>query len=561
MSQNDENAEKHLVVEWDRDAKEAVSSLQAISSAFSNYTVRALCVRHKDELVSLWVDYILSQGQDLTHEVAKYDQGIYEVIHANLKLKSIDDLITSIENGFSIGEPKKALLIHPNSDLDTSSNPIRWRRYNYQQHPHQNTLAEKYQGIHFYLPTEQIEVILTKSGVDRRTSTQTTQGQHFQSWSEFAYLTINRDDIDTGIKARVNIYAPFWTSIEQVRFRNNCLIVEWNCPEAIHECLDVVIRYHRSTPGPTEVKGTTHRSSASDEFRKTWETNVNIQEDVDISSLQISIRHRGLGFELARKDVKLVIIHFETAIGKGRIAFDPNEECLDLSSQDITMIDLSFVKHFPELKDLILTDNQIDSIDLTPLMECENLTYLDISENPLEDINLEPISSCHNLMLLYFRYCKLQTIILFPLENCSKLESIELVGNPLSVIDVSPLYSCHNLRFLTVSVRDVKLIAEEALIRDQDRYVPDGLVFYHEKYEIRPVKLKPTEQIISEDVKESFTKRYRNFILAFFFFFGSVSSNLLSDLISQAGSNALTIIFIMAGVLALCYGIKMESES
>ena len=131
-------------------------------------------------------------------------------------------------------------------------------------------------------------------------------------------------------------------------------------------------------------------------------------------------------------------------------------ETLDLTLNQLTVIDLSPLSSCTNLLQLTLANNKLTSIDLSPLSSCINLEelclgdYLSPPWNPTEynritSIDLSPLSSCTNLERLSFYANQISNIDISPLSPCTNLEELCLSYNWLANIDLSPLSFCTNL--------------------------------------------------------------------------------------------------------------------
>jgi len=132
--------------------------------------------------------------------------------------------------------------------------------------------------------------------------------------------------------------------------------------------------------------------------------------------------------------------------------FPANTKVIDLHERGVFDIDLSTMKDFPNLKQLVLGYNTFMYLDLSPLKDCPNLEEL------------------------YFDRCMLEEMDLAPLENCKKLRLITFRGNGLSKIDISGLSGCPKLEWLELPhnlITQITQMLESLIIDDVKIDEPD----------------------------------------------------------------------------------------
>jgi len=121
-------------------------------------------------------------------------------------------------------------------------------------------------------------------------------------------------------------------------------------------------------------------------------------------------------------------------------------EVLDVSGQGVYSV------AFPPtttIKRIDLSDNDIQVIDLQPLSGCTDLAELNLKGNRLGHIDLKPLSSCTKLKKLNLASNQLESIDFDPLRTHTELELLNIGVNPsLKGVDLTPLKSCRKLTIL-----------------------------------------------------------------------------------------------------------------
>jgi len=93
-----------------------------------------------------------------------------------------------------------------------------------------------------------------------------------------------------------------------------------------------------------------------------------------------------------------ISIHFSRADGSHHEeAFNNNVETIDLSSRNISQIDLSSLRSNSSLRALHLNENQLSVLDLEPLRGCTNLRSLHLQENQITRLDVTPLIRCSKL--------------------------------------------------------------------------------------------------------------------------------------------------------------------
>ena len=129
-----------------------------------------------------------------------------------------------------------------------------------------------------------------------------------------------------------------------------------------------------------------------------------------------------------------IVLSYSTRRKSRSATFPDTAEAIKLSGKGITSIDLSPLKHLPNLQELILANNEIAALYLVPLKHCQSLVRLFLRKNKLESVNLAPLRFCKSLQLL------------------------DLEKNSLERVDLTPLFECTELLVLDID-RDVELVA------------------------------------------------------------------------------------------------------
>ena len=133
-----------------------------------------------------------------------------------------------------------------------------------------------------------------------------------------------------------------------------------------------------------------------------------------------------------------------------------------LDYRPIDTIDLTPLKHCPDLRELSLRGCTLDSIILSPLQDCHKLNRLDLSGNRLTTIDLTPLSDLRELEYLNLSSNGLGKINLEPLINIAGLKGLFLGGNGIQEVDVTPLALCSQLKYLAFG-RDIQVNADHLL--------------------------------------------------------------------------------------------------
>ena len=124
------------------------------------------------------------------------------------------------------------------------------------------------------------------------------------------------------------------------------------------------------------------------------------------------------------------------------VKFDKGVEMIDLHQEAIFDIDLTQMKDFPNLKDLVLGYNAFIFLDLSGLASCGKLEELLFDRCGLVEIDISPLEKCKNFRLLTFRGNLLEKLNLSAFRNHPKVEWLEFPHNGISQIDLSPLGTC-----------------------------------------------------------------------------------------------------------------------
>ena len=140
-------------------------------------------------------------------------------------------------------------------------------------------------------------------------------------------------------------------------------------------------------------------------------------------------------------------------------------EKIDLSSREITNIDLSPLKECVNLEEINLYNNNLQTIDLSPLPAVSNLTKLNLSKNQIETIDLGPLSKCSKLKELDLKINQLRAIDLSPLRECPQLERLYLWLNYLRKETVVPIFSRVNEE-LVAQINSTYVIPADPNVRE-----------------------------------------------------------------------------------------------
>jgi hypothetical protein len=112
-----------------------------------------------------------------------------------------------------------------------------------------------------------------------------------------------------------------------------------------------------------------------------------------------------------------------------------------LSNNDLTSIDLSFMKGVKEIKEEFLDGNRITSIDLSPLSEVVTTGAMFLAGNEIESVDLSPLKNLTTVGLGFLASNKLTSIDLKDLGKVEVIFHNFLGGNQIETIDLEPLVS------------------------------------------------------------------------------------------------------------------------
>jgi len=124
-----------------------------------------------------------------------------------------------------------------------------------------------------------------------------------------------------------------------------------------------------------------------------------------------------------------------------------------LTMKEIREIDLTPLREWPDLRELILYGNQLSEIDLSPLEHCAELKRLQLHNNRLLEIDLSPLRNLRNLKELWLNQNQLSQIDLTPLQNLSDFY-IFLDKNPIRELNLD---NCHQINFKGISLESCNL--------------------------------------------------------------------------------------------------------
>lgn len=150
---------------------------------------------------------------------------------------------------------------------------------------------------------------------------------------------------------------------------------------------------------------------------------------------------------------------------------------LDLSSHQLTSIDLSSVSHCPKVRKIYLDNNQLSSMDLSPLADCPNLLVINLSSNQLSSIDFSPLAQIPTLRRLHLYNNQLSSVDLSPLANCSNLRVLSLTENQLASVDLTPIARCPKLWRLGLDASTTIYWTSDSF---DERSLPPGLHNYRE---------------------------------------------------------------------------------
>ena len=114
-------------------------------------------------------------------------------------------------------------------------------------------------------------------------------------------------------------------------------------------------------------------------------------------------------------------------------------EKLNLTQNQLQIIDLSPLEAHRSLQQLFLNGNKLQTIDLSSLNTCTNLEYLTLDANELKSIDLSPLTSCSKLIAITLIGNNIESIDLSPVASCSNLGHVDLQSNKLQSVDLTPL--------------------------------------------------------------------------------------------------------------------------
>ncbi|MBD3159741.1 MAG: hypothetical protein GF309_13245 [Candidatus Lokiarchaeota archaeon] len=135
--------------------------------------------------------------------------------------------------------------------------------------------------------------------------------------------------------------------------------------------------------------------------------------------------------------------------------FSKDTKWVNLSSEFIRSIDLSFVSSLDELERLSLDCNYLRKVDLTPIAACNDLKELWLNQNSLRKLDFSPLAGCNKLKRVELYGNNLEELDLSGLRSCTKLEVLTLNKNQLKYLDLSPLSSCTHLYTLDLGLNNL----------------------------------------------------------------------------------------------------------
>ena len=144
-------------------------------------------------------------------------------------------------------------------------------------------------------------------------------------------------------------------------------------------------------------------------------------ETLDINGLKIRPGMTAFSTLKGRQDPRYTAEDVEGPLAE----YCPDLLALDLGHNDVS--DLTFLKHWPKLRRLIVVDSKTPITDISPLAELDDLEYVELFLQNITDIS--------------------------PLAGKTNLIDLNLAHNNIS--DLTPLYSCTGLKRLWIAYNHV----------------------------------------------------------------------------------------------------------
>ena len=153
-------------------------------------------------------------------------------------------------------------------------------------------------------------------------------------------------------------------------------------------------------------------------------------------------------------EAKLEKVGINDIVSKKGFVLDDNENIIGLNLDSSKLTDISFLKKFINLKQLILGGNQISDIKI--LENLKDLKYLDLEGNQISDVH-SPLNYLEKLTYLSLRSTKIAEVSF--LTELSNLEVLDLSENDIS--DVSCLKDLNHLIRLYLDFNLITILPEE----------------------------------------------------------------------------------------------------
>lgn len=137
-------------------------------------------------------------------------------------------------------------------------------------------------------------------------------------------------------------------------------------------------------------------------------------------------------------------------------------ENLDLSGNQISMLQNYVFDPLVALKNMSLSNNQIFSIETETFRNLPNLQYLDLFGNKLDMVDNSWLNSLKSMEFLSLKANKIQSLKPNSFHHLISLQMLDLSFNSISVIPHPVFFPLKNLKFLSLAMNKLDSLSESA---------------------------------------------------------------------------------------------------
>jgi len=221
----------------DKEIDDFFNALSDSPIDYTHYYLRIIALRDSGESILLFGDLILTIKEIQPNASLEMPDSDSLVVVNEVHKLDLDTLKQSLAQGM-ISTSKGIIKLDENNGRTKA-----WKKIDWADFPSRLPFSMGYSGNAMRYVSTDIYSIFTRYDTNKKELLKSGTVKFYSSLQQLGSMTIGRHDLDDGIKARLNVFAPFYSTITDVNQEGYSIEVSYQIPRPLQDGthLDVII--------------------------------------------------------------------------------------------------------------------------------------------------------------------------------------------------------------------------------------------------------------------------------------------------------------------------------